>query len=118
MNFVKTFDIPKYKAEIIPAFFHAKGYKSEKCLPDTYRFKRGSRWAQLYTSDIEKWPTTVVVTVRQVAGDRVRVSANYNVDSRGGIETTDNRRKIMSEVEALESSTKEQRVPDSRLVSR
>lgn len=107
MKFTKTFEVEKDRAERIPAYFAIQGYKLEKSLPGSYRFKRGSGWATLYTFDVGKCPTTVDVTLMEKEEDRLQILVNYNVSGKGmQIFTSGDREKIMSEIEGLEVFTK------------
>jgi len=106
MKFTKTFEIDKEKAERIPAFFATQGYQIEKGSPNSYRFKRGSGWANLYSSDVRKYPTTVDVNLMVTAEDRYQVLVNYDINAKGVIITGGDREKIGAEMEGLEVFTK------------
>lgn len=106
MKFTKTFEIQKDKVERIPAFFATQGYKLEKSSPNSYRFKRGSGWAALYTFDIRKCPTTVDISLLETKGDKFQVLVNYDISGKGQIFTAGDREKITAEIESLEVFTK------------
>lgn len=107
MKFTKTFEIQKNKVERIPAFFATQGYKLEKSLPNSYRFRRGSAWAALYTFDIRKCPTAVDVNLLETTEDKFQVFVNYNISGKGmQIFTAGDREKITAEIEGLEMFTK------------
>ena len=74
----------------------------EKSLPSTYRFKRGSGWAALYTFDVRKCPTTVDVSLMEKEGGNLQVLVNYDIGGKGQIFTSGDREKIMAEVKGLE----------------
>ena len=102
----KTFEIQKDKVERIPAFFAAQGYNLEKSYPNSYRFKRGSGWATLYTFDVRKCPTTVDISLLETEGDKLQVPVNYDISGRGATFTAGDREKITAEIEGLEVFTK------------
>ena len=106
MKFTKTFEIEKDKVERIPAFFVTQGYKLEKGSPNSYRFKRGSGWAALYSFDVRKYPTTVDVNLLEITEDRCQVLVNYDISGKGAIFTAGDREKINTEIEGLEVFTK------------
>ena len=107
MKFTKTFEIQKDKVERIPAFFATQGYKLEKSSPNSYKFKRGSGWAALYTFDVKKCPATVDVNLLETEGDKFQVLVNYDISGKGlQIFTQGDREKITAEIEALEVFTK------------
>ena len=106
MKFTKTFEIEKDKLERIPAFFAAQGYKLEKDSLNSYRFKRGSGWAALYTFDVRKCPTTVDVSLLETTEGKCQVLVNYDISAKGGIFTAGDREKMIAEIEGLEVFTK------------
>ena len=106
MQFTKTFAISKERVDRIRGFFSTHGYRLEATVPNYYRFKRGSGWARLSTSDVRKLPTTVAVSLLEGEGDVIQVVVSYDISTIGGIATSGDREKIMAEIEGLEAFTK------------
>lgn len=101
MNFLKTFEVESHKVDMIPVFFHSRGYRLEGKMPEAYTFRRGGRWANLYSLDARKWATRVEVSLKDLGKDRVRVNVSCHIETRA-IATSFHRNKIMTEIEALE----------------
>jgi hypothetical protein len=106
MKLTKTFEIDKEKAERITAFFATQGYKMEKGSANSYRFKRWSGWANLYSFDVRKLSTTVDVDLMATTEGRYQVLVNYDINAKGVIITGGDREKIEAEMEGLEVFTK------------
>ncbi len=101
MNLLKTFEIDSRKLDMIPIFFHSRGYKLEGKMPESYTFRRGSGWASLYSLDARKWATRVEVSLKKLGNERVRVNISYHIETKA-IKTPFHRNRITSEIEALE----------------
>jgi len=101
MDFLTTFETDSHKVDMIPIFFHSRGYKLEGKVPDSYTFKRGGGWTSAYSLDAKKWATRVEVSLKKLGKNRVRVSVGYHIETKA-IVTTLQRNKVTVEVEALE----------------
>ena len=101
MNLLKTFETASPKLNMIPIFFHSRGYKMECKMSESYTFRRGAAWGSLYSLDPRKWSTRVEVSLKKLGGDRVRVNISYHIETKA-IETPFHRSKITAEMEALE----------------
>lgn len=106
MKFTKTFEIKKDRLDRIPAFFAMQGYELEGSSSNSYKFKRGSRWATLYTWNVRRCPTTVDLSFIEIDAGNFQVLVNYNISGKGfQIFTSRDRKKIMAEIEDLEVFT-------------
>jgi|GEM_PF-6402612 len=101
MNLLKTFETESPKLNMIPIFFHSRGYKMECKMPESYTFRRGAAWGSMYSLDPRKWATRVEVSLKKLGRDRVRVNVSYHIQTRA-ILTPLHRNKITTEMEALE----------------
>jgi hypothetical protein len=104
MKFTKTFEVDRSMVNRIPTFMAIQHYELEMSSPSYYRFKRGSGLVFIKpTFDIIKIPTTVDISLMEAEGDRLQVLVNYNVSGKGTyIFTSEEREKIMAEIENLE----------------
>lgn len=101
MDLLRTFETESSKVEMIPIFFHSRGYKLEAKKPESYTFRRGGTWGGLYSMDARKWSTRAEVSLKKIGADKVRVNVSYHIET-GAILTPFRRKKIEAEMGALE----------------
>jgi len=98
-SFVLERDVGNIQSDLFDSLKH-KGFAVEH-RDNTILAKRGSGWSRLYSFDITKYKTQLVVSLEKVEGNKRTVSFRYEIDTAGAFPTPGDAKKLDAEMATI-----------------